>query len=62
MILKNGTIVEGKFVNGVLEGKTDLLYNFGAEGLSVDETGVVCGDPYGMEYLVPPFLPLFQFQ
>uniref|UniRef100_A0A6B2LET3 MORN repeat-containing protein n=1 Tax=Arcella intermedia TaxID=1963864 RepID=A0A6B2LET3_9EUKA len=60
MILASGVVLEGKFVNGVMEGKVDIL-NPEKAVVSVLENGQMVGETEGVEILVPPFLPVLQF-
>jgi len=64
MSLKSGSTIQGKWQNGVLEGKSDVTPRQSSEtnpSFLVDDDGTVL-DQQGHEYLVPPFIPLFQFQ
>lgn len=69
LTLNDGTVMDGKWIDGVLEGKLDVaqksLENHADHwGITVDEEGNVVSKSgaSSAEYLAPPFFPMFQFQ
>jgi len=64
MTLVNGITLDGKFVHGIFEGKTEISSKGeNSWSITVDEDGVVkTNDTSVVEYSTPPFFPVFQFQ
>jgi len=54
-------VVEGKWTDGILESKATITDESG-EVTGLEAEGQVIGERDGLEYLIPPIFPLFQYQ
>jgi len=69
LILADSSVLEGRWIDGILEGKVEMSlkdndHPDNSWAITVDEEGVVQRGSAGSdtEYLLPPCLPTFQFQ